>query len=387
MDGRSRVLLLVITILLLAGSGHTATIRVARDGSADFTVVPEAVSAAAAGDTVRIAPGVYPEVLPFETPGGITEYVAEVEVSELTILGDDRDSVILGPATPAADLDDGPGGIVTSTTGNVRVRGVTVRNLHAGVWGNDAWIDVEDCRFVGNHFGVAATLTGPAMVRNCEFVANASKGVLVYSSRGGAGALVEDCRFVDNLYGVDFQPLNCKLRDCSFEGGVAGAQVSFAGSAIVRNCSFSGILSVGFGILGGSQAYLYDNVFEADMYFNVVVVGLLVGSRNELKGGTTVTLRIPSDFSVLDFHENHILNAGGLSVEAYSNTGPPLRTHDLSRNYWGTTDTEQIDAWIRDRHDDPDFNYIIVDYQPLAEQPIPTESTTFGELKARYGQQ
>jgi hypothetical protein len=90
--------------------------------------------------------------------------------------------------------------------------------------------------------------------------------------------------------------------------------------------------------------------------------------------------------SVVEFNNNHILNIGGHSVEASNGGSPPIRTQDFSGNYWGTTDLAQLEAWIHDSTDAPVVNYIIVDYLPLAEQPIPVESTSFGEIKARYGQ-
>jgi hypothetical protein len=54
-----------LTLLILVGTvsvpGHAATIRVAKDGTGDFTVVADGVLAADSGDTVSIGPGVYEE--------------------------------------------------------------------------------------------------------------------------------------------------------------------------------------------------------------------------------------------------------------------------------------------------------------------------------------
>jgi Right handed beta helix region len=379
-------LAIMVAGMVAAPATEAATIRVAKDGSGDFTVVADAVNAAASGDTVTIAPGIYPEVRTFDTPGGPWEYVAEVEIAELTIIGDDRDTVILGPDVPAANLEYGPGGIVTSVTGNVRVRGVTVRNVGAGVWGNDEWLDVEDCRFVGNRWGVAAVLSGFATVRNSEFRDNTDRGVMVFSVRGASGALVENCSFVNNRGGVDFQPLNCVLRDCTFEQGFIGVQISFGGSCRIEKCSFENIDSIGLTITGGAQGYLYDSTFVPPMPINVSVSGLLVGSGNQLDGGSYVTLDFTYN-SAIQFTNNHILNGGALTIKAIDGGGPTMRTQDFTNNYWGTTDLAQLDAWVHDSSDAPVVNYIIVDYLPLAEQPIPVESTSFGELKASYGQE
>jgi Right handed beta helix region len=363
-----------------------ATIRVAQDGSGDFTLVADGVLAAASGDTVAIGPGVYPEFRTFDTPGGPTDYIAEVEVAELTIIGDDRDTVILGPESTGASVEFDPAGIVTSVTGNVRVQGVTLRNLASGIQGNGNWLEADDCRFVGNYFGVDSFLNGFATVRNSEFVRNEGRGIVVFSVLGGTGALVEGCQFKDNKRtAIDFQPAGCEVRDSTFEGGIVGVQVSFGGVGRVERCTFDGMLNIGVGIVGGSQGFVYDCTFLPTMALNINLSGRLVGSGNELQGGTFTTIRTQYN-SAVEFNNNHIFNAGGFSVEARNGGSPPIRTQDFTGNYWGTTDTAQIDAWIHDLNDQPIGNYILVDYTPLAEQPIPVESTSFGELKARYGQ-
>ena len=377
---------LALSIVVTDGfrSADAATIRVAQDGSGDFTLVADGVLAAASGDTVTIGPGVYPEIRTFDTPGGPTDYVAEVEVSELTIIGDSRDTVILGPAVPAANLELAPAGIVTSVTGNVRVEGVTLRNLSSGIQGVGTWFEVSDCRFEGCYFGVDSFITGFATVRNTEFLNNQHTAVLVFSARGGTGALVEGCQFIDNRGGIDFQPAGCEVRDSTFEGGIVGVQVSFAGTARIERCSFDGMLNIGVGIIGGSQGFVYDCTFLPTMALNINLSGRLVGSGNVLLGGTFTTIRTQYN-SAVEFNNNHILNIGGFSVEARNGGSPPIRTQDFTGNYWGTTDTAQIDAWIHDLNDQPNVNYILVDYSPLAEHPIPVETTNIGALKAQYG--
>ena len=55
--------LAICTLVSVASTAQARTWRVARDGSGDFMIVAEAVEAAASGDTISIAPGVYPEVV------------------------------------------------------------------------------------------------------------------------------------------------------------------------------------------------------------------------------------------------------------------------------------------------------------------------------------
>ena len=376
-----RVLFLVLAAGLLTASGADArTWRVARDDSGDFMTVGEAVDAAASGDTISIAPGIYPETPEYQTPGRLVNAVAYVTQSELTIIGDVNDVVILGGDTQAPNRELGPTGIVVAT-GSIRLRGVTVRNSASGIDANGEWVDVEDCNFVGGWQGVGSVLTGMTTVRNCVFVGHEDAGVMVYEVRGAPGAIVENCEFVDNGLGIDFQPPNCIVRDSSFNGGIVGVQVSFGGSGLIERCTFGNHKNYGVIGTGGSQVFLTECFFDLDMSTNVSVNGYLEGSGNHLAGGTWATLQF-NKLSTINFHGNHILNAGGWSVRAWS--GPePIKHFDLSGNYWGTTDTAQMDEWIYDRND-RDTYWAIVDYMPMADQPIPTDASSVGRLKASF---
>lgn len=360
------------------------TWRVARDGSGDFIIVAEAVDAAASGDTISIAPGLYPETPVRELDAGPFELSARVTQGELTIIGDDRDLVVVGPAVPSDDLERGPLGIVVLPDCNLRISGVTVQNSSRGVDTNGEWVDVRDCKFIQCWQGVRCVLSGIAYVRDSYFESIEDAGVMVFNARGGDGALVERCEFVRNGLGIDFQPLNCYVRDSSFDGqgwGSVGVQVSFGGAGHVDCCTFTSHDNYGVVGTSGAQVFINDCVFEPDMQVNLSVEGLLVGTRNHLGGGTFATLMF-NKLSTIDFHGNHILNAGGYSVRAYS--GPePVKYFDLSNNYWGTTDSAQMDEWIYDRND-RDTYWAIVDYLPMADQPIPTEDSSMGRLKSSF---
>ncbi|RKZ12971.1 hypothetical protein DRQ53_14010 [bacterium] len=383
-DWDLRVLLPVLAAGVLTATGaDAATWRVARDGSGDFMTVGLAVDAAASGDTISIAPGIYPETPEYQTPSRLVNAIAYVLQSELTIVGDDRNTVILGGDIQAPNRELGPTGFAVAT-GNFRLRGVTVRNSASGIDANGEWVDVEDCRFVGGWQGVRNLLTGMATVRNCVFEGHEDAGVMVFEVRGATGAIVENCEFVGNGLGIDFQPLNCIVRDSSFRGGSVGVQVSFGGSGQIDRCTFATHRNYGVVGTGGSQVYLSECVLDSDMSTNVSVEGYLEGTGNHLAGGTWATLEF-NRLSTIKFHGNHILNAGGWSVRAYS--GPePIKHFDLSGNYWGTTTTAQLDDWIYD-HNDRESYWSIVDYLPLEGMPIPTEESSMGRLKARFADQ
>ena len=56
---------------------------------------------------------------------------------------------------------------------------------------------------------------------------------------------------------------------------------------------------------------------------------------------------------------------------------------DFTNNYWGTTNSAVIDAMIQDVNDDPDI-HCTVNYSPFAQMAVPTESTSWGDLKAMF---
>lgn len=373
--------------LTAAADSHARTWRVARDGSGDFAVISDAVNAASSGDVISIGPGEYPETPTQPYPIGVVPGVAWVTQDHLTFVGDGRDLVVVGPVEPAPENRElAPYGIVGSSSTSLSVSGISFRNLSSAVeGGQSATIEVSNSRFTGGWVGVSTIGSGWLTVRDCIFIDYQDAAVMVFSMFDPHGALVERCEFYRCGLGIDFQPDNCAVLDSTFDGqgwGSVGVQVSFGGEALIERCTFAAHDNYGVVATGGSRVFLYECVFGPDMPANVSVEGLLVGDRNHLAGGTYATLMF-TKLSMVDFHGNHILNGGGYSVRASS--GPePVKRFDLSGNYWGTTNAAQLDEWICDHHDRPTEWFAIVDYLPLADQPIPTDESSIGRLKAKF---
>jgi hypothetical protein len=57
--------------------------------------------------------------------------------------------------------------------------------------------------------------------------------------------------------------------------------------------------------------------------------------------------------------------------------------YDLTNNYWGTTSATDIQAWIIDSNDDANIAATVL-YSPFSGESLPTESTTWGDLKALF---
>jgi hypothetical protein len=88
----------------------------------------------------------------------------------------------------------------------------------------------------------------------------------------------------------------------------------------------------------------------------------------------------------VEIHGNHFLRDPG-SEDLYIRVRDDwayFEEHvDFSENYWGTTDADEISQWIFDGHDS-DAVTMYIDFLPLADGPVATESTTLDAVKALY---
>jgi hypothetical protein len=101
-----------------------------------------------------------------------------------------------------------------------------------------------------------------------------------------------------------------------------------------------------------------------------------------LTGGSNSVV-FARDADAITIHDCDLVRGAGPVVRT---TRPAVWgpvTHDLANNYWGTTDEAQIQAWIIDSTDDPNI-YATVTYAPFAGQSVPSETTTWGDLKALF---
>ncbi len=87
-----------------------------------------------------------------------------------------------------------------------------------------------------------------------------------------------------------------------------------------------------------------------------------------------------------EISQNHFLRASDTAWWVSTGDYYPLtepRIINLENNYWGTTDTALIDQWIYDGNDNENVD-VFIDYLPLADGPVQTESTTWGAVKTLF---
>ena len=140
-------------------------------------------------------------------------------------------------------------------------------------------------------------------------------------------------------------------------------------------------MALGYGAYCGIE----DSVLRRD-YATLVIDQSAPGSRfvvenSRLEGGLHGVLYSGDGAGACEIHNCDLVKGSGPMVEcAFSTTQV---THDLSNNYWGTTSESDIQGWIYDHTDNPGRGATVI-YSPFAGQSVPTESTSWGDLKALF---
>ncbi|MGD9546533.1 MAG: right-handed parallel beta-helix repeat-containing protein, partial [Candidatus Krumholzibacteriia bacterium] len=363
--------MMVAGMILAAGpvtGAGGATWRVERDGSGDFTTLQPALDACAAGDTVLIGPGEYPEMTPQYLPnaGGWLDVSGLVKDPDLTLIGSGPDDTIVGPAAYAGRESKA---IAFDLTGDLRIENLTLRNSGNGIWLDYGRLFVEGCHFLGNETGIGWYSSGEGGgVWNSHFHSTIlyNHGITLLGT--GTGIVIEGCTL--EVSSLLFHAVNdVVVRNCEMYGGGNGVSVSAGGSisllqsriydtygvGVVVNQSYSSATIDGCEISGGLDAIVslgFGNVL------NVRNSTLIGGSRSIVtldKGGPSSIRYCQLDKGPSDY-----------SVVCVQNDGDGVVNYDFRGNYWGTTNPDQIAEWIWDRHDDPVWANAEVLYTPFA---------------------
>jgi hypothetical protein len=376
--------------LLLSASAEARTWRVARDGSGDYTTIQSAIDWASAGDTISIGAGVYTECRTVRLPGwswSIEIYVYAMK-DNLTLIGDDPESVIIGPET-ANFWDFGPKGIATTNNcTNLRVERIQARNVYNGIYINCGRLEAENCHFTGCDAGITLFADDGALIDSCRFEGCADSGVIAADPSNGVE--IQDSYFWNCSTGVaaesalDVTVSNCEvLGDGTIDNCRVGIQYATYSSGSIRNCRIIDVYTYSIVAATHSEIELFGNEIDGgQVNLHLTGVSTVSGSNNNLVGGTYAT--IVNDGRMLEMHGNHILNAGGRSVLLrYGFSNLPDQYLDLRNNFWGTTDGDQIAEWIWDGNDDPSIHGFVL-YEPFATSQIGTEQQSWGRVKELY---
>ena len=216
-----RAAMAVVALLALGSATSPATTYLVRpDGTGDFATIPEAVEAAASGDSVVLADGVY--------------------MLSRTIDYDGKDIVLCSasgdPTTCTIVPHSGGEGVVIThvPTDAAILRGVTIQGGATAVVTGASSPVIRDCVFRDNQTTSGAGIycgTGSPLIVNCLFEGNVAMGPFGSGIPGWGGGIcvvegsprIVDCTFTGNL-----------------AGGVGGAVYASGGSTTLVNCRITG---------------------------------------------------------------------------------------------------------------------------------------------------
>lgn len=291
-------ILVVMFLLLLTVPTHARTWVVDQAGGGDFTLVRDALIAAAANDSVVVHPGTYEE---YDGPGqGLV-----LEAKPLTLLG--------------------TGGSPEETSLRFSV---AIRNTSTCL--------IENLRFFGEDLPLAfrpGLNGGQLVVRRCKFDGNDSSclGGAIYAEL--ADLVAEDCEFTNNRIDCDYAPEYAR-------GGAINAE-----RAVIRRCQFSGNEA---GWAGGA-VYCWTHLDLEDCVF----------LRNKADHGAAVMAGSVAGIRRCTFYANEIHNGSGAALESWGVTWDNRVSHCIvagTINGWGVECTEVktfecCDVWANDLGD------------------------------------
>jgi len=360
-------------VVSLAASAKTWQVR--KDGLGHATVIQDAVDMAAPGDTVLIHPGRYLEYEPYDYGALTVDTYAIVTISDLTIRGTDRASVIIGPDEYLWESRIAPVGVGNiSTASNTQIGNLTIENVVQGIVFNGSGV-ASECTMRGNYLGFACWSDQPSRLEDSSILDPLDKALWCQSHKLTIAASTFEGR---RAKVVISQADGVIVEDSEFSE-LAFLQFQMFASGTVRRCQFIGGARI---VSFDSVTMIEESVIMPGPHFAIYVGGGNVTlTRNVLQnsGGGTVVLFGRSDTIA---RQNHILPGEGPSVnlQFYGATG---HTVDFRNNWWGSTDSTQIAAWILDANDEPDRGEV-VDFWPILDAPVPVQPGSIGSLKSKF---
>jgi hypothetical protein len=386
---RIKLILLVLAISTLFASGVAVarSWRVELDGSGDFTDIQPAVEASAAGDTILIGPGRFDTFHPCVAPAWTEQTVVWVTREYLTFIGSGQGVTIIGPATYYGPYGRSPKGICSIDGYSGTVRDLTIENIDTGLYWWRGSLTMEDCTIKGDNdqsFGAMGLWPYGATIRRCTIDTHFAGDACVIGM-GSRDILFEHCYFLGYGYGVTVtdSSQNVRFEGCRFSNSLGAAiHCNYQSTVTVTDCLFEAMQTVAINVWNESHLTLERSTIDgASIGIGVSSGGVLIGTNVVIQGAWSEAIRACCN-AFITMHNSHIFAGPGIAVRCES-MWAHTQFPDLSGNYWGTTDADAIRATIWDANDTSDTN-CLVGFEPFADGPVPTESTSWGDLKASF---
>ena len=208
--------------------------------------------------------------------------------------------------------------------------------------------------------GIFVTSCSNIRIEDCHMLRAAGHGYAAIQVQWSNNVTIIDCTIDEGVNGIKYyvsrgEVVHCRISGCSGWGIISdwdGADLTIQGCTILDTVA---------PLRAGNKAFLRGsgNVFQ----------------------GSMMTLSLRQAF--VTFRDCHILNGGGWSVKLEDDIRYNPGTYDLTGNWWGTTDGDQIAAWIYDANDNPQVG-TVVQYVPFLDHPVGTERKTLGGIKGMF---
>ncbi len=390
--GRSFLAVVLVGLFFLPVAAETW--HVEADGTGDFSVIQDAVDAASDGDIIAIGPGRYDQ---YATHSGAHLYVYIVG-KQLTLAGAGPDVTFIGPADPQYHPRPGPDVYLVYSS---QASGLTIRDLtleHSPcrhVFTYNARIEVDNCIVRGIGDGITVYNPYGGFIRGSTFDGLMSPYPTAISIHDPEqGVVIEDCRFEgvgDGVF-IDGGDAPVEVRDCIFEKGQNGCGFQLGATGSITGCRFRDTSNYAI-IMASGPITITDNIIEQDSGWGMYLVSSYPATvrQNVIATRTGSCLFVYTTGENLEFHDNHLIrggsawgpNEGGFFAKT-PNYWPYATAHvDLSYNYWGTTDLDEIATYIEDGNDLENVS-LYIDYEPIADGPVETQKHSWDGVKAFY---
>lgn len=388
--------IMVLTSLVLALPSSAGVIFVEKDGSGDFIDLQPAADAAADGDTIRIGPGRWAERHLFtilsENDSYTDSVVVGVNEKDLVFIGSGVGVTFIGPSVVIPFGALGPAGIVSGYDGDLVVMDMTIDHLNAGVYFGYGRLDVQDVEFRDCKIGIVTTADQGAHIRTCAFTNSVNIGI--FGGWLGEYVSISDCVFsterpnsTQQIVMLGTEDIN--IDNCDFYDSVTSIQFEgLNSSGLVTNCRIHGGYGAHIVVVSGATMEMRDCELWGGRYqLGLRSAGNFIGSGNTLHGADDQAgsyWAIDLGGCMLQLHDNHLFKGeGDYIIKCSPTVSQTTIVHDLTNNWWGTTERDSIAAWIYDIHDDPDIHTEIL-FEPFLTSPVANEKAKMGDLKRLF---